>query len=57
MATATFDKKIEVKNNESMDTLLKGLSENSTIVKKIDVISELDRSSSILRRLSSRSKV
>jgi hypothetical protein len=58
MATVSFDKKIVINNNESMDVLLKGLNKDidKSDHKKIDVVSELERSSSLLRRSFSRSK-
>ncbi|WHH59488.1 hypothetical protein [Petroclostridium sp. X23] len=58
MATVSFDKKIVINNNESMDVLLKSLNKeiDKSDHKKIDVVSELERSSSLLRRSFSRSK-
>jgi hypothetical protein len=58
MATKTFDKKIVVKSDEAMDTLLKGLGEpNVRPKKKRDVVAELNRSREILHRSYYRSKM
>ena len=58
MATITFDKEIFINDDKTMDVLLKGLNKQyeKKECKKIDVVAELERSSSILKRLYSRSR-
>ncbi len=54
MATVTFDKKIVIKDEKAIDTLIEGLSQNNdNKFNNIDVENELKRGSVLLKKLSS----
>lgn len=53
MATVSFDKKINIRDNKTMDVLIKGLSKKTeTMYKdKKNVIAEINRGKELLKQL------
>lgn len=53
MATVSFDKKIDIKDNKTMDILIKGLSKKSLTMSnnKKNVIVEINKGKELLKQL------